>query len=286
VDTEVASGVVGRGISIEGSVDAAEFVPGSVVVRGSVVERAHETGLAVVAATASIESTLVRAIDPRPDGVMGRGIGAEVDPLTGTAADLQLVNTLVERCHEFGVFVTGSRVSIERSTVRDIFARPSDGAGGVGIAIQMSFETGAPSEATIADSLVERTQQSGLSVIGATANIFDVVVRDSLPDDNGAFGDGVLAVAAFYDGQVVPTTVHLESSLVENSARAGLLSFATTVRLKDDQFECNTIDLNGEPFEGIAFVIEDLGGNVCGCNGTSSACKVLSTHLEVPDPIH
>jgi hypothetical protein len=286
VEPQASDGIVGRGISFEAFMDTAGLVTGAMLLRGSLVERTYEAGVALIASEGTIESTVVRDIAPRGDGFGGRGIDAEIDPISGVSANAHIDNVLIERCHEFGIFIGGAEATIQRSTIRDISARPVDGAGGVGITIQMSFETGAPSNGTILTTLVERTQQGGLAVIGASATFTDVVVRDSMPDGNGAFGDGLVTTAAFYNNVLIPSATHVASSLIASNARAGVLAFATDVTLVDNQFECNAIHLNGEPYEDIGFVIDDLGGNSCGCNGAASPCKVLSSNLEVPGPIN
>jgi hypothetical protein len=150
----------------------------------------------------------------------------------------------------------------------------------------MSLETGTSSVATIDDAVVERTQQSGLAVLGSGARFTNVWVLDSLPDGNGAFGDGLLASPGLLEDDVLPAPVQVEAAHIEDSARAGLLAFASEVTVRNSRFECNDIHLNGETYEGLDFSIVDEGGNVCGCDGQDAVCKVLSSDLEIPGPIN
>lgn len=286
IDLQPLDGLVGRGMSVEGAVLGPVPLMGHGTVRGSVIERAHEAGLTLVFSEAMVESTVVRDIEPRSDGIFGRGLSAELDLVTGNPAIATIDGVLVERSHEFGIFVGGSEATITRSVVRDIAARPADGGGGVGIAVQRSFETGGGATATVADTTVERCQQSGLSVLGATASFESVVVRDALPDENGAFGDGLVASLLLFEGLGdFPTTVTMTSSRIENSPRAGVLAFAADVSLADTHLSCNDFHLNGEVFEHHDFVIVDEGGNSCGCGDTVETCKVLSSGLDVPAAI-
>jgi hypothetical protein len=285
VEPQASSGLTGRGLSLESTFGASGTVIGTALMRGSLVERTHEVGVAAIASEATIESTIIRDIASSEDGIMGRGINIEIDRVSGLSAVGHIEHVLVEDCHEFGIFIGGATATVQRSTIRNILPRPFDGLAGVGITVQMSFETGVPSNGTISDTLIEHTQQSGVAVIGSSATFVDVVVRDSMPDGNGFFGDGLLASGAFWDDVLVPTDVHVQSSRIEGNTRAGILAFATDVALQDSHMECNAIHLNGESFEDIGFNIRDLGGNTCGCAGANGPCKVLSSNLDVPDPI-
>ena len=278
-------GLVGRGVSVEGAVVGPVPLMGEGTVRGSVIERTHEAGMTLVFSETTVESTVVRDVEPRSDGTFGRGLSAELDLVTGNPAIATLDGVLVERTHEFGIFVGGSQATITRSHVRDIAARPADGGGGVGIAVQRSFETGGEATATVVDATVERCQQSGLSVLGTSASFENVVVRDALPDGNGAFGDGLVASLLVFDLGEFPATVSMASSRIDNSPRAGLLAFAAEVSLADTHLSCNAFHLNGEVFEGHDFVIVDDGGNSCGCGDAVQTCKVLSSGLDVPAAI-
>ena len=48
----------------------------------------------------------------------------------------------------------------------------------------------------------------------------------------------------------------------------------------------DTFGLDGELFEGVAFTLEDEGGNRCGCPEPTPACKVLTSDLEPPGRVH
>jgi hypothetical protein len=285
VEVNPSTGITGRGMTIELNPLAMPPVPGTVSLRGSLVEHAHEVGVSLVGVTGLVESTLVRQIAPRPTGLFGRGVSVEVDPSSGSAAVVTLDRMRIEEVHEFGIFVVGSQATIDRAIVRDVHARPFDGALGVGLAVQMSFENGAPASASLQRSTVERTQQSGIFVAGATTWLESIVVTDTFTDGVGRYGDGLIVSAALFADQLVPTEAHAHAVRLERSARAGLSSFAASVWLGASTLECNPIHIDGETFQGIDFTFTDEGANVCGCAGATEQCKVLSTNLTAPEPV-
>jgi hypothetical protein len=57
---------------------------------------------------------------------------------------------------------------------------------------------------------------------------------------------------------------------------------ASVGSLANNQIECNSIDLNVDPYEGEYGTLADLGGNLCGCQDTVRECKALSSGIEPP----
>ena len=145
----------------------------------------------------------------------------------------------------------------------------------------MHTETGARAAAAIRSSLVDGNHDLGLVVASSDVSVDATLVRGTLARaSDGGFGDGVVVVAAGGPASAVVST-----SRVEGSARAGLASFGAHVSLGTTALECNTIQLDSEPFVGQTPTFEDLGGNVCGCAGEESPCQVLSTSLTPPEPL-
>ena len=96
-----------------------------------------------------------------------------------------------------------------------------------------------------------------------------------LPRGDGLVGD---AISIAGTGNVV-----VDGVLMTNAVRAGLSCFGAAVELRDNEFRCNAIDLNGETWGGTPFALDYLGGNACGC-GDSWTCKVQSSSLSPPSP--
>jgi hypothetical protein len=137
----------------------------------------------------------------------------------------------------------------------------------------------APSTATIRNSLVERNHVWGIGVLGSSATIESTLIRATLPNDEGWFGDGIFVMSA---GDTRPAVVSLSSVVIESSARAGLSNFGGHVDMADTTIQCSAFDIEGEPFGEKPFVFNDLGGNLCGCPEANRACEVVSANLEPP----
>ena len=269
-----------------------ELPPGStrpvVAVSSSVVEHSHGIGLAVAALDATVEAVIVRDTEAEvAGGTIGRGLAAEPHPHTQEPAVLALSGSVIERSHEVGLAVIGSEAVIDGTVVRDSRPRPADGLFGRGIIVQLSTETYAPSQATISHSLVEGSHEAGIYVVGSNAVIEDSVIRDSKAQaGTGLFGDGVIAaVMKTLVGGVHDASLRLDRCLIEGSTRAAVATFGALIELGGTQLECNTIAMNGEVIADQPFQLTDLGGNICGCDGQQTDCKVLSSGLWPPDPM-
>jgi hypothetical protein len=83
----------------------------------------------------------------------------------------------------------------------------------------------------------------------------------------------------------VPTSVLLDASAIEDSARAGLSNFGAFVSLGATTVRCAAFELEGEKWSGSEFRFEDRGGNACGCPTADQVCEAVSAGLEPPEPI-
>jgi hypothetical protein len=121
-----------------------------------------------------------------------------------------------------------------------------------------------------------RGRRIGLQLL---ANPLDsTTIQDTAPAEfNGLFGDGIALLS-----QSAQSTAVLRNSLVARSARAGLDTFGATAVISAMTFECNLIDLDGEPYAGYAFQLDDQGGNYCGCNGSTISCQLSFSNLQPP----
>jgi hypothetical protein len=272
-----AQGRFGRGISIVPS--PATGAPALATVRASLLERNHELGVYVLGSEALVEASVVRDTLPDAQGIGGRAIGIEPDP-DALAPSLATVRaSLLERNHEFGVFLSGSEVVVEATVVRDTLP-DAQGRFGRGINIQYDPDTLAPSLATVRASLVERSRDAGIFVAGAAVTVEGCFVAATTPRDDGSFGDGLVAL---FEG--VPTNVFLDASTIEDSARAGLSNFGAFVSLGATAVRCAAFELEGEKWDGSEFRFEDRGGNACGCPTADQVCEAVSAGLEPPEPI-
>jgi hypothetical protein len=145
----------GRGLTIESSLGAT-----SVRAERVLVERAHVVGVGVVGADASFHEVVLRDILPRQsDQTNGIGMSIEIHPDT-TAAEVAITTSVVERSHDAGILVFGSKASIEQTVVRDISPQPSDLQGGQGIGLQIDPASQAQPQLTATHVLVEAPMPS------------------------------------------------------------------------------------------------------------------------------
>jgi hypothetical protein len=79
-----------------------------------------------------------------------------------------------------------------------------------------------------------------------------------------------------------PASATVFNTSIEQSTRAGLTTFGATVSLGGSRIRCAAFALTGEPYLGSDFILEDGGGNTCGCDGDAGACKLVSVGLEPP----
>ena len=69
------------------------------LVRGSVIDQSHETGLVVMGAQATIDGVVVRGTAPRANQTGGRGVSIQVHPMTGVVSTAQVKSSLIEDNH-------------------------------------------------------------------------------------------------------------------------------------------------------------------------------------------
>ncbi|MBI4705773.1 MAG: right-handed parallel beta-helix repeat-containing protein, partial [Deltaproteobacteria bacterium] len=266
----------GRGIGIRDSVTGERA---TLTLRGSLVEQNHDLGVAVFGSDATIEGTVVRATLPRAsDQLFGQGIHVQGVVEAGGRAMLALRGSLVEHNHAVGVIVGGSDASIEGTVVRATLPEPSDQLFGYGIAVLGNADMDARTTLALRGSLVAQNHDVGLLVSGSDATIEGCRIADTLPDGLGSFGDG-LVVRSF--GR--PTSARVVATLIEHSARAALSNFGASVTYGSTLMQCQSFDIEGEPYEGSNFSFDHLGGSLCGCPVANGDCVVVSAGLDPPD---
>jgi hypothetical protein len=276
VSRTVAVGALGAGINAV--VDATTAKAGVAVVRSSVVEAAQIGGILAQGVEMTLEGTVVRGALPAADGQLGRGIGFQMEEVSGDRARGRISSCLIEDNHEVGIFVAASDIVIEDSWVHRVIG--DGGHHGIGIVIQNGVAQGSGSIAEIRGVLVEETQELGLVVFDSEVSLRSSHVRDVRPASDGSFGDGLAVVSV-----AQPARVTLHDTRIEGAARAGVSNFAAKASLVGTTLECNPIDLDGENVQDRAFEFEDGGGNRCGCGDVEVACIAVSSSLQAPQPL-
>jgi hypothetical protein len=113
-------------------------------------------------------------------------------------------------------------------------------------------------------------QESGIWMVNNIVN-----GTASAPLTPGVLGDGVVAAKStgtFTNNQIV------------SSERAGVSSFGSSLGLNGNTILCSAFDLDLEELDGTPGVIQDLGGNSCGC-GQPAECVATSSALQPPSPM-
>jgi hypothetical protein len=248
---------------------------GRVEVRSSVLEGGALRRLHTVGTDTLIEATVLRPGIQSPAVPFGAIV--HDDTMDADRAELVVRQSIFERSQGLGLVISAMAATVEHTVVRDTIPT-AEGEKGWGIVMQYAPDTIVPSHTTVRASLVERAVEAGLVVIGSDAIVESVLVRDT--DKNpldGSLGDGI---AVSHAESTAFATVR--SSRVEGNGRAGLSNWGATISVQGSAFFCNPIQLNGELDLGSDFSYADLGGNVCGCDGSLETCQVQSSQLEPP----
>ncbi len=276
-DVVAAGGTGGSGLSVQ---DNSAGERATVAVSASVFDGNHDAGLTLIAADATVETTVARATLPDAHGDGGRGLQVADDAATKQRGKLTLRNCLVDANHDVGLLVGGSDALVEGTVVRGTLPL-AGGHWGRGVAFQSDSDGGARSTGVVRGSLVEGNREVGVEVLGSDVTVEGSEIRGTLAAGDGAFGDGVFVI-----GLAQKTAATLNGCRVEKNARGGVTNFSATVSLSGARVACNGFDLDGENYQmkGAPNFV-DQGGNGCGCPEQTGLCKVLSASLAAPEPI-
>jgi len=217
--TQPAEGQFGRGVSVQ---ERPYDPPAKLVMRTSLVEDNHDTGVIVASAEATIETSVIRNTQPDADLERGEyGVSALRYPESEVPATLVLHSSLVEANPASGVYVAGADATVEASVIRDNESHTDLLLNGRGIHAQIDPWMGAPSTLVVRSSLVERNHDVGIVVAGSAATVETSIVRDTLPDAHGFTGRGIQVQAA-YPAPSPPATILVRASLIERNHEAGI----------------------------------------------------------------
>lgn len=259
-----ADGMHGLGMHVQEN-----FVNGDlpdVTLRSSLVERSYHAGIAVYDGPLTMEGVVVRQVRDNPaeppfNGARGMQFGQ---------VDVVAKGIVVEAVEGIGLLPSQTRGEFAGLSVHDI-TPGVDGWLGYGVAVLDSTDL------LFDGSRVENILVGGILGFSSQFAVRSTLVR-STASSSGLFGDGIGVQTSS-----AHSSLSVEWSRIEASARAGIVSFGADVQLTGVALECNLIALGGEA-QPAPFSFENLGGNTCGCNGETDECKVLSSALAPPDP--
>jgi hypothetical protein len=288
-DTEPrpSDGAFGGAIEVLPGFDSG--APAQLHLRRAVLERNHDVALAVNSAQATIEDTLIRYTLPASSQKFGRALNVESNPLFQQRASVEVRRSVFHDQRDTGVFVAGADLVLQNTVVSSTVFDLSDSLYGRIVQVQDRPENGHHGSATISSCLLAGGYDAGLVVLNSDAVVDRTWVRDVLSRDaDQLFGDGIAVIRnnpqQDFAGEPM-ATLSMGAVRVERSARAGISNFGGAISVGNTAIECNTIDISGEPDEGVEPVFDDLGANSCRCDGDTRECRSLSTGLAPPEPL-
>lgn len=202
--------------------------PATLTIRDSLVSNNRSMGVRLCATDAILERTVVRDTLPwAEDGSFGYGLA--VKKLDDRSSTLSMTDCVVDNNRTLGIGLYSSDATLTRTVIRDTLPKAMDGSYGAAIhAGPWIDSTGAwdktPSTLKLSDCLVSGSRTMGLAVATSSATIQRSIVRDTRTSTTDEYGDGI-QVSSLEEGRSVE--LYLVDSLVEGSARAGLIFYGT-----------------------------------------------------------
>jgi len=272
------AGLAGVGLMVTLDRDSGE--QGHLTARASLVENNHSVGIMAYGGDALIEGTLVRETQPDGEAKGGYGIDASY---YGARSKLTLLHSIIEKSHDFGVFIAASDARIEGSVVRETV--PITDYHGNCVQVQGSRDMAERAKLDMKDSLVEDCSTAGIIVTSSDAAIESTTVRKSRANSKGQMGDGIVVISdeeATEQWGSPPSSVTITRSHFEGNERAGIANWGALVRVTSSTFTCHKIDLNGEDLSGYPWSFDGSKDNHCGCPEPKGSCSAKSGEFEQP----
>ena len=206
----------GLGKGIHAWIQPGQIQPPELTVRDSVVSGNRTVGIDLRSTKATLERTVVCDTRKRASkNDLGMGILVGCEPGQNLPSVLTVRDSLIARNRVSGIVLSSSKATVERTIVRDTREDASDKELGTGIVAMVQPDQTLPPDLTVRDSLVSGNRNAGLLLLGSKGKLTRCAVSDTRKDGKGQYGDGV--------GAADKSTLVVEDSLVERSARAGFL---------------------------------------------------------------
>lgn len=244
---------------------------GSLALSDSVLEGMAVSAINLVETKADIARTTIRNTESSPVSKLGGQC------LFSERTDLTMTDSACFDARQIGLQMAGGRAAIERVVVAGV--RPDGlGQGGIGLATVPNVER---TDLRLASSAFSSLVDTGIFIGGGVGAISNVAVRDVVTLEGSTFGDGLVIVAFPSKDVWFPSEGALENVLIERAARAGVAAFAdTALTLRGLRVSCAALPIVVSGFRGddlvpmgAAPLLDDGGGNLCGCGRTLGTCK-------------
>ena len=204
------------GAGIQAMVQSAQGKRAELTISDSLVVGNRDVGIALLSSKAALERTVVRDTRERAsDSGGGTGIYAQVQSGQSGPSELTVRDSVVARNRLVGFVLLSSRATLERTVVRDTREESSTKVGGSGIHAVVQPGQSRPSELTVRDSLVAANRDTGITLVSSKGTVERTVVRETRPDGNNRYGDGLVVGDK--------AMLKIRDTTVERNTRAGFI---------------------------------------------------------------
>jgi hypothetical protein len=162
------------------------------IVRSSLVEQNHETGVSVNGSATTLEGMVVRDTLPgAADQAHGWGIAIQRSD-TGAPTAAVVRSSLVENNRVFGVMVQGADATLDGLLVRNTLPLASDGSFGDGVVVVSLVLASGPAEASavVTNTRIEKSARAGLASFGSHVTLGGSAMSCNAFDLDGEELDG------------------------------------------------------------------------------------------------
>lgn len=245
-------------------------------ITSSVITRTARSGIGASGSTLSVARTTitdtVAAADDRKDG-------CAIVSADGSTA--QISESLFAHNQTAGLLLFGD-AHVERVLVRDPFPEPA-GFGGMGI---VAFAKKSPVPTIdVVDSAIVRAELAGIVYNGAKGSVSGCNIQ-KVKANMGAYGDGIQLAPRTVGSTVLGPDVAVDATFITSAERVGISAFGgCRLSIGSTTLRCNAIDLayadilDPSGTHGDVTVLDDRGGNLCGCDATATCRAQASSDL-------
>jgi len=233
--------------------------------------------MALFAQGASVQMTDSYVCSSAAAHPAGRGIvlhhGLPVDIPTS----LIMNGVIIEHTTDAAIDVLHASLDATDTTIRDTQGRDGDGCSGQGVRVRSLPLDSSGATATLTDSTITKSRQSGVFAAASTLKLTGVLVSGVEPTGKEpacrvAMGDGIALER--YRGQS-PTDATLDHVRVEGASRAAISSADASVHAQNTVLSCSARNFVSTLPNGAAPKLDA----VCGCDASWSKCETARVPL-------
>lgn len=204
------------GVGLQAVIAVGHSAPSKLTVQDSLITGNRNAGINLAGSELTLERSVVQqTLTQASDDQAGVGIHAEAQGKNKQSAQLTVRDSLVAGNRTLGISLVASNMTIERSVVRDTRTLGSAGRYGTGIQAGVDAQHGGGSQLTARHCVLLDNHHAGVSLYGSSAKLDSCAVLGTRADGRGKYGDAVVVSGK--------STLNMDSTVLERSARAGML---------------------------------------------------------------